>query len=108
MSNQVIIAEFRPFKRNTLVGFVNFEMPSGVIYRDWTVNRSEGSAWVAPPSKSLVAKDGTPLLGKNNKQIWRRLVDFKDKETERLFSRAVIAALKSAHPEVFDGAETSR
>jgi hypothetical protein len=105
---RVIIDEFKSVRKNTLRGFVSAKMPSGMILRDMAVNTSHGKTWVTPPSIPLISRDGTPVLGKNGKTVWKRLVDFENKELERLFSAAVLDALRVSYPEVFiDEKETA-
>jgi hypothetical protein len=95
-----LIREFIPMPRNTLVGFVEVQTPSGVVYHDVSVHRKEGSIWASPASKPRLGRDGTQMKDAAGKGLWTPVVSFASKEVREKWSRAVIDALRVSNPEV--------
>jgi hypothetical protein len=96
---QAIVEEFRPMRRNTLLGFARIRMPSGTIFHDVNVHCSNGQYWASPASKPQIGRDGTQLRGTNGKPLYVPVVTFATKELRDRFSAAVVEAVRAAHPE---------
>lgn len=99
---QVIIEEFKPIRKNSLLGFAKVRMPSGLIFNDCPVCTTNGKVWASPASKPAMTSAGTQLIGANGKPVWQHIVDFASKELRGKWSDAVIAALRQSHPQVFE------
>jgi hypothetical protein len=99
------IRSFRAVRRNLLHGFATVEMPSGLIITDIVIGSSHGKWWALPPSEPMIDGNGNPLRDEETGKVrYSPVVDFRDKETRRRWSDAVIAALRASHEEVFEEA----
>jgi hypothetical protein len=98
---QVVIEEFKPVPRNSLLGFARVRMPSGVVFHDVSIHNSNGTYWASPSAKPQIGRDGTQLKGTNGKPLYVPVVSFATKELRDKFSVSVVDALRVAHPEVF-------
>ena len=94
----VLIEEFKPFPKNSLIGFVRVRMPSGVIYHDVSIHKQGDSAWASPSAKPQIGRDGTHIT-KDGKPQYSPVVSFVSKEVRDKFSGAILNALRSSHPE---------
>lgn len=99
----VEIIEWRPVRKNSLLGFVTVRLGKNLLFHDAPLMRSGGRQWVAMPSKPRLNRDGTPLLGQNGKPLWQPIVSWGDKEAADRFSQSVLDALILQHPEALDG-----
>ncbi len=97
-----VIEEFSSMLRNTLLGFARVRQPSGMVLHDVAVHQKNGSAWALPASKPMIDRDGAVLRDPNGKVRYTPIIDFTSWETRNRWSDAVIAAMRDAHPEVFD------
>jgi DNA-binding cell septation regulator SpoVG len=106
MSSTVRILDWRPLRRNSLLGFAKVELPSGMVIADVTVLNGERGPWASPPSKPMIDRDGVALRDEKQKIRYQPIIEFTSKNIRDRFSDQVIAALKLAHPGVFaeDGA----
>ena len=94
------IINFRSYEKNTLRGFLEIALPSGMCIRDLTVHEKDGSRWIAYPSKPYQDKDG------NTKYM--NQVYFPDKTVHSNFQKQVLGALdryqaKGTSPETGKG-----
>ncbi len=93
------VLDWRPMRRNSLLGFVKVEMPSGMIVCDVSVLTGERGPWASPPSKPMIGRDGAALKDDNGKIKYQPVIDFASKDVRNRFSDAVVTALRAAHPE---------
>jgi len=96
------IRDWRPLRKNTLLGFAKTESPSGMIISDVTVLAGEKGPWASPPSKPMVDRTGAVMKDANGKVRYVPIIEFTSKEIRDRWSAAVIAAMREAHPEVFE------
>jgi hypothetical protein len=61
--NAFIVREFRPHQKNTLVGFLVLELPSGLVIRDVMLHEKGDSRWVSMPAKEYT-KNGERRISK--------------------------------------------
>ena len=85
------VHEFRPYAKNTLVGFIALELPSGLIIRDITLHERGDARWVSMPAKQY-EKDG--------ERTWAPLVEFASKEVREKFQSSALAAFDAYMGEV--------
>ena len=95
----VLIRDWRPMRKGSLLGFAKIELPSGMIISDVTILNGERGPWASPPSKPMVGKDGTVLTDDNGKVRYSPIIEFASKEVRNRFSAAVVDGLRAAHPE---------
>jgi hypothetical protein len=86
-----VVCEFKPFEKNTLLGFLSLELPSGMILHGCTLHEKNGSRWVGVPAKQY-EKEGT--------QTWAPLVEFTCKEVRQAFQEQALAAFDTYMAEV--------
>ena len=101
MSSTVRILDWRPLRRNSLLGFAKVELPSGMVIADVTVLIGERGPWASPPSKPMIDRNGIVLRDEKNKIRYQPIIEFTSKSVRDRFSTAIIDALRLAHPEVF-------
>jgi hypothetical protein len=86
------IKNFKPFEKNTLRGFFDVELPSGMILCGCTLHEREGRRWIGLPAKPYTKEDGS--------QSWVKIVDFVDRDKAKQFQESVLPAV----PAVFEQA----
>ena len=102
MSASIQIRDWRPMRRGNLLGFAKVELPSGMVLVDCTVMQGDRGAWVSPPSKPMIDRDGVAIKDGSGKVRYTPLVEFTSKEVRERFSNGVIDALRAAHAEAFE------
>ena len=93
------ILDWRPMRRNALIGFAKIELPSGMVIADVTILTGANGPWASPPSKPMIGRDGIAIKDDAGKIKYSAVIDFVSKELRDRFSNVVIAALRAAHPE---------
>jgi hypothetical protein len=83
----------------SLIGFLDVQLPSGMILHRCALFAKEGRSWVLPPAKSVMGRDGTVLKSATGKVQYEPTVSFIDRPTQDRWSAAVVAAVLAAHPE---------
>jgi hypothetical protein len=106
MSGIILISDFKPLQRATLRAFFSATMPSDLILHELALHHRDGAWWVQPASKPLLSRDGVVLRDDAGKIRYSPIVSLRTKQVRDRFNRAVLDALRRAHPEVFteDGA----
>jgi hypothetical protein len=101
--NTIRIIDWRPLRRNTLLGFCKAEFPSGVIISDITVLTSPRGPWASPPSKPMLNRDGVTVKDDATGKVrYVPIVEFKSAEIRHRWSDVVIQAMRAAHPGAFE------
>jgi hypothetical protein len=76
---------------------------------DITVHRRDGRAWISWPARPLLHRDGHALRDENGRARYSApLVRPADRAVAARIEGAVLAAVRRAHPEVFDEREAAR
>ena len=92
---------WKPVRRanpnSSLRGYAAFEMPSGLIFNEVTVCSSGRVHWVQLPARLRMDINYVPH-GVGANAIWEILIEFRDGETRRRFSRDCIRALLESNP----------
>jgi DNA-binding cell septation regulator SpoVG len=96
------ILEWRPLRRNSLLGFAKVELPSGMVVTDVTILTGKRGPWASPPSKPMIDRDGVVMKDANGKIRYVPIIDFVSKDVRNKFSAAVIEAMRASHPEALD------
>ena len=80
------IKDFRPFKKNTLQGFVTVRLPAiGPEIRDICRHEKNERRWLAMPANPHQKADGA--------RSWSYILDFFDKDRGQRFQELTLAAL---------------
>jgi hypothetical protein len=96
-----MIEEFRPLNKNTLRGFADVVLPlTRLCIRDVAIHKIGDRCWINLPSRPMLNKDGSPMLNNRGKPLYFAFLRFTDEAAHLQFERAVIAALRAAHPHV--------
>jgi DNA-binding cell septation regulator SpoVG len=96
------IIEWRPLRKNSLLGFARVGFPSGMVISDVTILSGDRGPWASPPSKPMLDRDGVAMKDQRGKIRYSPLIEFTSKEIRDRWSDTVIEALRSAHPEAFE------
>ena len=89
---QAIAINPRRHERNTLKGFVDLRLPSGMIVKGCTVHVKNGHAWVGLPGAHTKTPAGI--------ETWANIIEFADKDCSRRFQQLALAAAIEAFPEI--------
>ena len=93
-----VIEDFKPMERNTLRGFLRVWLPSGMVVHDMSLHVKDGKAWVSPPGRPMVGRDGTQIRDSAGKGQFNPTISFTDRATQDKFSEAIVAAVRTTHP----------
>jgi hypothetical protein len=105
----VLIAAFRPMLKNTLRGFADVTLPvTRLAIRDVAIHQVGGRCWISLPSRPMLNEDGNPMLNTRGTPLYFAFLRFTDEVAHLQFERAVIAALRAAHPHVLAPAGEAR
>ena len=104
MKFPVICTAFRPFCRNTLIGFATLKLPDlRLVIRDVAVHEhGNGKRWVGLPAKPVIDRDGVARRNTEGKIEYAAVLEFEGREVRDAFSAEVIAALLEFDPQAFD------
>jgi hypothetical protein len=83
---------FRHCERNTLRGFFDLRLPSGLILRGASLHWKDGKHWVGLPARSYAGADGG--------QKWAALVDFASAKRRKRFQELATEAVLSAYEQI--------
>jgi hypothetical protein len=98
----VQIIDWKPLRKNSLLGFAKVELPSGMIIADVTILNGERGPWASPPSKPMIDRDGVAMKDqKTGKLRYSPFIEFTSRELRDRWSASIIEAMRAAHPEVF-------
>jgi hypothetical protein len=78
----------RRVEKNSLKGFFDLRLPSGLVLRSCSLHLSHGRWWVGTPAQSYTNSDGA--------QKWSAVVDFADARTRKRFQE--VASSTEARP----------
>jgi hypothetical protein len=84
-SRGIRITNWRPYQKNSLKGFFDASLPSGLQFHELMLHERNGSRWVAFPAREW--KNGA------GERQYARFVDFRDRESQDRFRDAVLTAL---------------
>jgi len=84
-----VILNFKLLEKNTLRGFFDIELPSGLILRGCTLHTKNDRWWIGLPGKPYTKPDGS--------QSWSKVLDFRDKLTLDRFQRTITPLARAAY-----------
>jgi hypothetical protein len=97
------LLEFRAVRRNSLRGFAEVKLPSGLIINDIVIGEANGRQWALLPSKPMVDRDGNLLREPSGKIRYSPVVEWGSAALRDEFSRRVVALVCAQYPVAFDG-----
>jgi hypothetical protein len=99
------VISFRPLVRNTLRGFIEIELPSGLRVREISIHESHGKRWAGLPARPVLTADGRHSV-LNGKKQYASLLEWKSRDLSDEFSRRIIQLVQERHPEAFNDSGT--
>jgi hypothetical protein len=100
----VSIVDFKPMRRNSLVGFatVRINELKLVIHGVSVHSKGDSGRWIQLPSKPLLDSDGKHLRDqRTGKPVYVPVLEFPDWKVRVAFNHAVCAALIDFAPNAF-------
>lgn len=95
----LILREWRPMARNTLIGsFADISLPIGLEIDDVAVHVSHGRAWVSLPGRPVLDADGQHV-GPGGKKRWATLLRWSDRAIAARFGEVVIELVHAMDPD---------
>ena len=98
------LLSWRPFIKNSLRGFAEVELPSGLRISDIPVLVGRNGPWASLPSKPILDRDGAQKRDANGKPQYAPILAWRDRELSDRFSAAVIELVRAANPGALDDA----
>jgi hypothetical protein len=96
----VIVEDWKPVGRNTLLGFCRVRLPSGMILSDVAVHTKNGKFWATPAGKPRLGRDGLQMTDPTTGKLqWSPIIAFETKQISDRFSAQVIEALRRGFPD---------
>jgi hypothetical protein len=81
----IIIADWKPHHKHTLIGFASVRLPSGMVIHKVTVHEKGEARWVGLPSREWTNDQGVKQYAK--------LIEFTDRRIANKFRDQVLEAL---------------
>jgi hypothetical protein len=75
---------WRPYQKNTLLGFLSLELPSGLVINDISLHEKNGSRWTSMPAKQYEL---------HGEKTWAPLIEFADRDSRESFQQLALAAI---------------
>ena len=94
----LVVEDWKPVGRNTLLGFCRVRLPSGMVLHDVAVHMKNNRLWATPSSKPRLGRDGLQMRDADGKTLWTPIVSFETKALSDWFSAQVIEALRREFP----------
>jgi hypothetical protein len=88
---QAKVSNFKRLDKNSLRGFFDLELPSGMILRSCSYHVKGDSQWIGWPAKPYVKEDGS--------KAWQNIIDFVDNKTKYILQDHVIPLVLQAMSE---------
>jgi hypothetical protein len=97
----MVLREWRPMRRNTLLGFADITLPIGLQIDDVAVHSRGGRAWASLPARPVI-EDGR-LVIRDGKPAYARILAWRSSDLADKFSAAVVNLIRAVHPDAFNG-----
>jgi hypothetical protein len=98
------LLNWKPLVRNSLRGFVDIELPIGLVIYEIPVLTSHGKRWASLPSKPVLDRDGKHVET-NGKKQYVPILEWRSRELSDAFSTRIVELVRATHPDAFDGGE---
>ena len=79
------VSNWKPYSKNTLLGFCSLTMPSGMVLHGITYHVKADKRWVGLPAREFA--------GKNGEKSWSPMVEIPDRDTRDRFNEQACAAI---------------
>ena len=102
-----MLLDWKPIRKNTLVGFCKVLLGRSLMISDVTISTIRGRSWASLPSKPIIRDGQHALDPRTGKPAWAPLLELASDTARNRFSDGVIRALLEAHPTALDPDGTS-
>jgi hypothetical protein len=94
MKDGIVILEWRPVERGTLLGFAKIQIPAWrVTIAGVALHRKDGRAWAQLPARLMLDANRELEREPDGKLRYAKILWFDDRETADRFSAAVVEAI---------------
>ena len=92
---RIVALDWHPItpRRNTLLGFVSLQLPSGLVLRDCAVHQKGDRRWIGLPGKAQIDSDGRHRTDASGKRLYTPTVEIPDSARRERFQAAALAAV---------------
>ena len=94
----VALLDWKPITKGALRGFARVRLGRALVIHDIPVLCSNGRAWATLPGKPIIGADGTVVRDDKGKTRHAPILEWADRATADRFGAAVLAALRTEHP----------
>ena len=98
---QMALLEWRPVRKNTLLGFCSIELPNGLQIDDIAVHVRGGKAWVSFPARPMLDADGRQVM-RDGRPQYISMMRWQSRDLADRFSAALVELVRNAYPDAFD------
>lgn len=86
VSAGIVVAEWTPYQKGeSLQGFIDLQLPSGMVLHGCSLHRRGDAKWIGLPGKQFETTDGT--------KSWVRVISFVDRPTYERFQKSALKAI---------------
>jgi hypothetical protein len=96
---------WKPLVKNSLRGFADVELPSGLVIHEIPVLVSHGKCWASLPSKPVLDRAEQHVVEPNGKKQYVPILRWRSREIADAFSVKICELVRQAHPHALDGGE---
>jgi hypothetical protein len=89
----ITASDWVPRQSNTLRGFCNLRLPSGLVLRDCSVHQQGDRRWVGLPGKPQIDSEGRHRTDAAGKRLYVPTVEIPDPARRERFQAAALAAV---------------
>lgn len=82
------VTSWKAFRKNTLLGFFDLTLPSGMIVHGCSVHERDGERWIGLPAQKFTKADGSAGF--------TPVIDFTSKEARQKFQEQALAAIAAS------------
>jgi hypothetical protein len=98
---QMALLEWRPVRKNTLLGFGSIELPNGLQIDDIAVHVRGGKAWVSFPARPMLDADGRQVM-RDGRPQYISMMRWQSRDLADRFSAALVELVRNAYPDALD------
>ena len=99
---RMLLRKWRPLVRNTLRGFADVELPSGLQIDEIAVHVRNGRAWASLPARPMLDADGRHVVREGEPQ-YASIMRWRTRELADRWSATVVELVREANPDGLDG-----
>jgi DNA-binding cell septation regulator SpoVG len=102
-ARRVKIRKWAPYRSGAALGFIDVELPSGMIFIGLRLMTGKRGPWVAMPAQRQLGREGNPRRDANGKAIFSQIIKFRNRATANKFAAALLEALRRECPDALSG-----